>query len=278
MTERRRRFERDPSPPGLVLTPRDAAIILACYEHQWLTREQLQRITGIGGITRMNQRLRQLYDHGYLHRIRAGTVGAGLQPVYSVGDKSGPLLGAETERPIPEIREHLREDARASALLLPHDLQVNDVRIALTAAIRNDPHLRLDCWLNTRESYDAYASGRALRPDAYFRFWQEDLLHAFYLEIDRGTTNLVRWATKIDRYVQYRDGGFYAARFGLQRFRVLTVAASPERLSNLKKTTERLAQRSFWFALTNEVIADATFHQPIWWRVGERVQRTLVQP
>lgn len=260
-----------------MLTPRDVALIVACYEHQWLTREQLQKLTGIPGVTRMNQRLRQLYDHTFLQRLRAGTVGAGLQPIYTAGERALPLLAAQTEQPLSVLREHLREDARASEILLPHDLQVNDVRIALTSALRATPALRLDGWLNPRECFDAYAAGRALRPDGYFRFWQEELLHAFYLEVDRGTTNLARWRTRVERYVEYREGGFYTTRRGLQRFRVLILGPAPERLAHLREATESVTRRSFWFALTNELLADPDPRRPIWRPVGQSARRALIQ-
>lgn len=277
MTERRRRFERAAPAEGLVLTARDREILLACYQHQWLIREQLQRISGIPGVTRINQRLRQLYDHGYLQRIRAGTVGGGLQPIYIAGERAAHWLAQEVERPEAEVREHLREDARASAILLPHDLQLNDVRLALTASIRSDRGLQLHCWLNTRECYDAYAPGRSLRPDAYLQLWQEDLLHAFYLEVDRGTTNLTRWREKVRRYLEYREQGCYTARFGLQRFRVLTAAQSAVRLEHLREATRSETDRSFWFARTDDLLGGAGLRAPVWWPVQVGVARALIE-
>src|SRR5437870_860688 len=146
MTEYRRRFQRDSRGAGLVLTARDAEIVNHCFDHQWLSRAQLQRLVGVAGVTRMNQRLRQLYDHQYLARIRAGTIGAGLQPVYLAGEAAVPLVAARAGLSEAEVRARLREDARASATLLPHDLQVNDVRISPTQAIQAGAHLQLDCW------------------------------------------------------------------------------------------------------------------------------------
>ncbi|MFN3650402.1 MAG: replication-relaxation family protein [Armatimonadota bacterium] len=276
MTERRSRFSRTVVVPGTVLTERDAALILACYRHQWLTRQQLQLLFGMG-VTRINQRLRQLYDSRFLDRLRAGTVGVGMQPVYVAAEAAVPLLSRSTDLPEAQIREHLREDARASAVLLPHDLQVNDVRIALTRAIDGHPGLRLDLWLNTRESYDAFAPGRVLRPDGYFRFWQGDVLFSFYLEVDRGTCNLPRWEAKVERYQEYREDGHYTARHGLSRFRVLVAAPSAARLENLRAATAKVVSRSFWFALTGELGAIAGVAAPIWLPLSGTAPRPLIE-
>lgn len=278
MTERRSRFARRPRPDALVFTARDAAILLVCFEHRWLTRPQLQRLAGVPGVTRMNQRLRQLYDHGYLDRLRAGTVGAGLQPVYLAGPSAVPLLARETGLPASEIRERLREDARAGPVLLPHDLEVNEVRIALAEGIGRHQGLRLDLWLNARESFDAYTPGRALRPDGYFRFWHGDILHACFLEVDRGTANLTRWKEKAARYREYREGGFYVARYELQRFRVLATAPTLPRLEHLRAATAAITERGFWFALTGEVVADPNPARALWWTVGGSGRRALIEP
>lgn len=277
MPERRPRFSRCSDPAGLVLTERDQAIILACWEHQWLTRQQIQQLTGMQTVTRINARLRRLYDHAYLQRLRAGTVGAGLQPVYLAGEAAVPILGAHTGQSAGEIRERLREDAQASAVLLPHDLEVNDVRISLVAGLAARPECTLDLWLNTRESYDAYARGRVLRPDGYFVFRQNAVVHACFLEVDRGTTSLTRWQAKVRRYLDYRASGSYQARCGLTRFRVLVTVPSVGRLETLLAATQAITDRSFWFGLTREVIAGGDPARLLWHPVGRPGPLPLIE-
>jgi Replication-relaxation len=274
MTDRQCRYARRAAPPPLVLTPRDLAIIVACWEHRWLTRLQLQALLGTPGVTRMNQRLRRLYDHGYLERRRTGTVGGGLQPIYLAGRQSTPFLAAQMDRPEAAIRERLREDARASAVMLPHDLQVNDLRIALTAAIRRRGEL--DGWLNAAECFDPFAPNHSLRPDGYFRFWRDPVLYAFFLEVDRGTASLGRWQAKVARYLDYRESGAYTRRYELSRFRVLTTAPSPARLAHLVAATRERTDRGFWFALTEAVLKDDALEAPIWQSVNEPAPRAFL--
>jgi hypothetical protein len=275
LTGRRRRFARSEDSGGFALTERDAAIALACFECQWLTRQQVQRLFGIPGVTRANQRLRQLYDAGVLQRLRVGTVGQGLQPVYLAGEAAIPLLAERLGLPVPAVRERLREDARASAALLPHDLQANDVRIGLTLGLRSAGGVALDVWLNPRECYDAYRPDRSLRPDGYFRFLRHGLLHSFFLELDRGTVSLPRWRSKVARYLEYRDTGAYEARYGLSKFRVLVTAPTELRLAHLIEATREATDRGFWFALT-DVAAEAHADAAVWQPVGGEASRALL--
>ena len=86
------------------------------------------------------------------------------------------------------------------------------------------------------------------------------------LPTDRGTSTGPRFAAKVQRYLDYRDEGHYAARYGLQRFRVLVLGPSTNRLGTLQRVTSDLAERAFWFALTSETksltsLSPAVFHR-----------------
>lgn len=278
MTDRCSRFARSSDPGALVLTERDAEILSACWEYRWLTRDQIQRVVAMPCVSRTNRRLRGLYDHGFLERIRAGTVNFGLQPVYLAGPAAPPLLAARTGLPEAEIRERLRRDRGAAPTLLPHDLEANDVRIALCRGVEWRSDLGLDVWLNALEAFDPYAPGRALRPDGYFRVWQGETLHSFFHEQDRGTVSLARWSEKVRSYLEYLEGGFYARRTGLTRCRILTTAPTPTRLESLIATTRRVTDRRFWFALTEEALADGDLTRPIWRSLGGEGLRALIEP
>jgi hypothetical protein len=268
---------RSPDPAALVLTERDADIITGCYEYQGLTRPQVQRLFGIPGVTRANQRLRVLWEHEYLDRTAVGIAGAGLQPLYLAGRAAVPLLVDRTEQTPNIIRAHLRDDARRRPLV--HDVEMNDVRIALTLGLAKDPNIKLELWHNQRQSYHAFAPGRALRPDGFVRFVADGLTHGIYLELDRGTTTLVdRWQAKVVTYSEYRESGSYAERHGLERFRVLVLAPSPQRLVNLVAASQAVAERGFLFALTRDLLSNSNPRQPIWRGLTDDRLRALVEP
>ena len=276
---RRPRFSRSSDPPMLVLTPRDEQVVFDCWRYRWLTRQHLQLLTGTPGIRRLNDRLRRLYDHGYVERLRVGTVGAGLQPLYLVGPVGASLVAVEFELAEAVVRERVRENLRASAMLLPHDLSVNDVMIALHSAFQRDPDIDPLLWLNSRDCYDAYAPGRSLRPDAYFQVLEGGRrVHSCFLEVDRGTVGLEKWREKVKRYQEYRDGGFYTHRYGegLTRFRVLTLSTTAARLDSLKEATRRIADRGFWFGQTGSLVQDADPRRAFWWKVDGTEAASLV--
>jgi hypothetical protein len=275
--KRSSRFERSAERDRVVLNERDVEIILAAYSHRWLSREQLRHLVALPNVGRTNDRLRKLWNAGLLQRLRAGTVGFGLQPIYAADLASVELIAAHSGISEEQVRLRIREDARASAILLPHDLEVNDLRIALTLAIRSRPDLGLDLWHNAAECFDAYAPGAALRPDGYFRVWSADLLHAYFVEVDRGTTDLSRWQQKVARYRDYRESGRYTEVYGLQRFRVLVTAPAPGRLAHLRSATRAVTDRGFWFALTHEVLEHPDPDCPIWPPVVREERRGLLE-
>lgn len=149
------------------------------------------------------------------------------------------------------------------------------MRIGLSRGLRLQEGVAWDLWENARDCYDAYAPGRSLRPDGYFRFWQRETLHSFFLEVDRGTVSLARWKGKVERYLDYREGGAYRERYGLSRFRVLVTAPTPKRLSHLLEATREATDRSFWFGLTEEV-ARIDPKQTLWQPVGGGERRALL--
>ena len=269
-TDRRDRFARSGDPDALVLTSRDEGVVLDCWRYRWLTRQQIQRLTSTPGIRRLNGRLRRLYDHGYLDRLRAGTIGMGLQPIYVVGPAGVPLVAGRLDLPEGTVKERVRETLRASPLLLPHDLSVNDVLIALLGAFGNDPDTDLRLWQNARDCYDAYAPGRSLRPDGYLQVLEGGrTLHSCILEVDRGTVGLEKWAEKVKRYREYREGGFYSNGYGpgLTRFRVLTLTHSLARLEHLCEATRSVTDRGFWFTLAETLLSDPDPRRAIWKKV-----------
>jgi len=56
-------------PPPMRLTPRDVALVTAIHAHRVLRRDQVQRLLFPSKNT-TNERLKRLYQHGYLARRR----------------------------------------------------------------------------------------------------------------------------------------------------------------------------------------------------------------
>ena len=72
-------------PSAALVQPRDKEIILACYTYGFLVREQIQKLFDFNSVSKVNMRLRKLYDHNYLSRRFLPTPRGSLKAVYFAG-------------------------------------------------------------------------------------------------------------------------------------------------------------------------------------------------
>jgi hypothetical protein len=88
-----------------------------------------------------------------------------------------------------------------------------------------------------------------VRPDAFFSLkdsrWSDNRTH-FFLEADRSSEIQKQFGNKIRAYWHYLQQGLQLKKFGIKRFRVLTVTLTPERANNLAKQAEALVPQRAW--------------------------------
>jgi len=77
-------------PSPLILQPRDREMIVSTYQFGFLSRDQIQRLFGLGSVGRANIRLRKLFDHGYLSRQFLPTNGGSSKALYFLGPQGSP--------------------------------------------------------------------------------------------------------------------------------------------------------------------------------------------
>lgn len=272
--KRQSRFERSKNPSPIILQPRDREIMVYVHEFKYLTREQIQRLFDFNCVTRANVRLRKLYDHSYLSRHFLPTIRGSSKAVYFLGPKGMEVvsedLGVDISK--PKINRKGFKD-----LFLNHQLALNDVRIAITLAIKENTQMSLDCWLNEDACLqECGRSKRLIRPDAYFRFLNNGRIYSFFLEVDRSTMSHSRFRSRTQSYLEYAQSGYYQARYGVKYFRVLVVTVTLERLFNLKGLIEGLTDKIFWFT-TMEQICSKNIFQSIWYRAGHNGLYNLIE-
>ena len=96
----------------------------------------------------------------------------------------------------------------------------------------------------------------SIAPDAFFGILTPAGKSYFFVEVDMGTMALTRYRRKIIAYRQYWKTGKYTQAHGLKSFRVLTIAKSDNRLSNLKTTCYNAGGRNmFLFASLRKPIS-----------------------
>jgi DNA-binding PadR family transcriptional regulator len=258
----------------MILQPRDRKIMAALHAFRMLSREQIASLFGFRSTRRVNSRLRKLYDHGYLSRSFQPTIRGSAKAIYYLGPKGAGVAARELGIELKAIRRQRKHTSELRELFLAHTMELNDVRISVSRAIRNHPETKLERWISDTDCAQEYRVAslgkdavRRFRPDGYFRFWHQGKLHPFFLEHDRSTMTLGRFAGKVQMYLEFARLDYYRERFGVKHFQVLVIVPTRTRLKNLKQAVEKVIDQLFWFT-TLEQVTQETVLGPIWQRAG----------
>lgn len=274
--ERKSRWQRAKNPKPLILQSRDQEIISAVFESGFLARDQIQRLFDFNCTTRVNIRLRKLFDHGYLSRKFMPTIWGSSKAIYFIGEKGIKLVSERSGIDPLEIKKRQKNYYERKELFLHHDLLVNEIRINLYQAADHHDGLKMDCWLSSVDCLLEYSVfnpksnqelRRVFRPDGYFRYFFNGKLFGSFLEMDRSTMSNGRFQSKVKTYLEYARSGLYPQRYGLKFFRVLVVTETKKRLLNLKSATGALTDKVFWFTTVDNLAPDKILGR-IWERPG----------
>jgi hypothetical protein len=283
MENKASRWNRKKNPGPMVLQPRDQEIIKAVYEFRVISRQQLQQLFDMNGARRMNQRLRKLYDHKYLSRNFLHNNRGSAKAIYYLGPRGAILVADELGVDLNVIKRKQKATSRLHELFLDHALGLNDIRIAFNLGLANRPGMDLECWINDndcQQQYHAVVHGRDVikrfRPDGYFRIVCQGKLYSCFVEFDRSTMTIGRFAGKVHSYIDFGSMGYYQKRFGVRYFRVLVVTKTAERLNNLKKAVGSVTDKLFWFTTIDQITPNTVFG-PIWQRVGKQELYPLIE-
>jgi hypothetical protein len=255
----------------IMLQARDELIMAFVAEFRLLSRPQLQSLLDFPCTTRINVRLKKLYDHGYLSRRFLPTIIGKPQALYFLGPK-GIINVVENAGLDPlsleKDRRHIQDH---KDLFLNHQLFLNEMRIAITLAITEHPQMFLERWIKERDCFIEFSMPQgaltALRPDGCLLLSYQARLYSFFIEVDCSTMSNGRLRAKAKAYLNYARSGRSLRDFGFQYFRVLIITKTRERLLNLKRTIEKLTDRLFYFAVRDEICQGAVLDQ-IWHRAG----------
>lgn len=273
LRQRARRDERPPHPNPIRITSRDLDIVRAVYEYRVLTTQQLKALF-FPSMHQAYQRLKALYDHGFIDRRFQGAAVDKMNTamLYVLDKRGAELLRGQLGLAIdwhPTGNE-------VSTQFLEHLVSINDVRIAVTISCQTKPNFELLHWLGDSElkaDYDRVmirmTTGKhktiSLIPDSYFVLATPLGQSHCFLELDRGTMTVKRFKEKILAYQQYYATGVYQKRYQTRSLRVLTVTTSQIRADNLRLAAEELqVKQRFWFTALEQVYSHAILFDPIW--------------
>jgi hypothetical protein len=257
------------------LQERDREIIILCYKYHFLTQAQIGLLLDFGCTVRAGIRLRKLFDNGYLSRRFIPVFQGRAKILYYLGSKGAELIsersGIDPLR-IKLKRKQLSETKNAS---LPHFLLINECRLAVTLASRNNHEIIPKSW-KTQKEIPLRLEESKFYPDAYFMYSFRNKIYSLFLEIDRSTETNKRIEGKVNNYLAYGLDGFYHRQFGLQFFKVLFVCQSAARLGNIKKLIEKKTDEMFWLAVQGDFSAEKVFGR-VWQRPGQESLFSLLE-
>ena len=277
------------------LTDRDDSI----FRWIWLfdgvmSAEQIQRLE-FGSWHRARLRLGYLYQHGYLNRPDRHTRAGLPQMIYWLTAKSAERVAGSQGRPLKGFK--WRHKPRWG--LVPHDLKINDFRVAVYLACRRASHLQVLEWTNSGQFWrfpdtvtyrrpEGNEAKRTVRPDGFFVIHNQEtgINSRFLLELDNDSNeDLSRiadekilpgiWYFASEGYKR-RTGGFTSGHW-------LFVISTPNaelRLANMKRKVESVAgkyAKRFWFTTLDAVLAtENALLDPIWYEGGNTQLLSLI--
>lgn len=223
-------------------------------------------------LSRARKRLLQLWQHGYLKRI--------IRPI-RLGEGSSMYLYLPSKRALRLISSDSavgNKNNRVSSLFTYHTLDINNFRICLELAARNLNDISLVSWKQGKEllmkasiKEKGIIKQIPIIPDAYFVLKQGERAFNYFLEMDRGTTDLKRIALKWRGYLNIWQDKIAQSKFGLRSFRVLFVTTSDIRLSNMIEQLRKLKSHNHRLDLILMTSADrfslakpSRLFEPIW--------------
>ena len=253
------------------LTPRDLEILRHVARHRFLNSAQIAALTG-GSAQQLLRRLQGLFHSGHLDRPRAQlsyfTSGGTRPMVYGLARAGARALAAPGQnRTSPDNRT-------VKQLYLQHTLLVADSMIAFQRACRGGHAPRLLQEENLAPGQPPSTAFKwtvpvtrgderrrtGLFPDRTFAL--EDAATGervlYFLEADRATMPVTRrsltqssFLRKLLAYEATWTQELHRERFGVKRFRVLTVTTTPARAANLAAACDGLTRARGLFLFTN---------------------------
>ncbi len=281
-TEKRQsKHTRSRTPSVMIVQKRDIEIIKAVFQYRYLTRSQIQRLFEMQSVTRINIRLRKLYDNRFLDRYYQPTLLGSTEAIYNVGSFGLQILSESIGMDIAEIKRRRRSDKVAKNKFVNHNLMVNDFRINLMLDIRNRSGFTFVKWLDPRDCEFKFKYKKAgkqvtssIKPDGYFEFDYQNRKFSFFVEIDLTTSSHSKLKSKFDNYLVFKNQNLFKQQFGKETFYVLVITKSESRADNLHQITNKLKSDMFWFSVLANTPDNILFGE-IWRQSGQDKPRAF---
>ena len=307
------RLLRRPTPTGNIqLTDRDKLWIRAAHRFRFITTDQAQLLADAKSRNKLNDRLRDLWGHGYLERPEVQkhiySYGDKRHVVHALGQRGAEFLAEHDGVRFPAGKGFKTTNVLKSPERLEHRIGLVDAvlhfdRAAAAApglrVIHQDELLAVSDWpprlkphrLPTQIRNKGSLVDRGTDPDYTFALGKtvddEEKRALFFLEWDNSTEDYVKTNRLASSIVQKHECYADAYRrklhnelYGFGNFRVLFVVnGAPERVMKMQHVYERRMQGSvpggiFLYTTMDELEGQGPF-APIWLN-GNRERVTIL--
>jgi len=241
-------------PVGLALQERDFEILRGLFDSRVLTLSHIARLYFEGRDEAAKKRVQKLKSAGFIterpRRAYEPSVLHLTRKAFQLLEQHGHL----SEFPKLSLAA-LERRAQVSELTIRHELDVQEVKATLTAAIQRKEGFEVTDFLTWPVLYEFEVNdngfgGRniAVKPDAFIRIVEcdangESFERMFFLEVDRSTESQEVIGKKASSYRQYFRSGKFAEWRGGRReevdqfpFRVLWVFKTAARRDNAARS------------------------------------------
>lgn len=244
-----------------LLQERDKEILLALYHYRFLTNNQIQSLLDFGCLTRINVRLRKLFDNKYLARRFLNNPYGRAKILHFLGPEGVETVSEKLGIDSLIIRRKQRQILKMKDSSLNHYLLINNFRLAFVLVSRSNPEIKIENWKTQKEIY--LKIERNFYPDAYFSYRYQNEIFNLFLEIDHPLKSRKRFQQKIERYLKYGLEGYFQRQFGSRFFKVLIISPNQSKLKRVSRIVERITEKMFWLT-TWEMITPEKILTPIW--------------
>jgi len=304
--EKRRKaplYRRLPDARSIRLTERDALVLEALRGHRCLSADQLRRLVFRCGASMVRRRLRDLYDHGFVDRVRvAAAPTRGVPPfVYVLTRQGVDVLPDLLSRFRPDLaaawgqRPQVRGVGAAGLRFVVHRHIVNELHVVLEEAARERGYTvrwqhEEDLMVvrqGNRQRAETVKDARLPKattflPDGFFELrTAKGDCYAFFVEVDLSTHPQRVWRERARLYTVYGDpaAGLFRRRFGRETFRLAVITRNDyrqrSRCDNILRTIRQTVGPSDMFLGTTLGFLTADRILGPCWRVDDGTDRRV---
>ncbi len=256
---------------NFALQIRDKELFVSLCRYEYLTNDQIKALFNFGCLTRVNNRLRKLYDNNYLSRAYINNPCGQAKIAHFIGPEAVPIVAERLKIDPSMIKRKRQRLLKAKESTLIRNLLINKVRLAFELAGRNRPEIKMGEWKKVVLKGDS-----AFYPEAYFAYQHNGKRYNYFLEIDHSIRSNKSFKDRLQKYLKYGMEGYFNRQFGFNFFRVIIICSNQDRLKVLYNITSRLTDRMFWFAAIEQITSENVF-DAIWLRPGKQEKYSLLE-